>query len=152
MKRMLKYIIASSLLLMFSGCNDWLDVQPKSEIRSDIQFETEGGFKDALIGVYLGLTEDALYAKDLTWHFVDILAQQYPLHSLSTNIGIKNYEYTSTTVMPRIENIWLKAYNAIANINNELEYLRRKRVFWIRSIMLLLKANCWVCGLMFISI
>ena len=135
MKRMLKYIIASSLLLMFSGCNDWLDVQPKSEIRSDIQFETEGGFKDALIGVYLGLTEDALYAKDLTWHFVDILAQQYPLHSLSTNIGIKNYEYTSTTVMPRIENIW-----------------RRKRVFWIRSIMLLLKANCWVCGLMFISI
>ena len=30
MKRMLKYIIASSLLLMFSGCNDWLDVQPKS--------------------------------------------------------------------------------------------------------------------------
>lgn len=89
MKRMLKYIIASSLLLMFSGCNDWLDVQPKSEIRSDIQFETEGGFKDALIGVYLGLTEDALYAKDLTWHFVDILAQQYPLHSLSTNIGIK---------------------------------------------------------------
>ena len=86
MKRMLKYIIASSLLLMFSGCNDWLDVQPKSEIRSDIQFETEGGFKDALIGVYLGLTEDALYAKDLTWHFVDILAQQYPLHSFE-------YEY-----------------------------------------------------------
>lgn len=32
-----------------------------------------GGFKDALIGVYLGLTEYALYAKDLTWHFVDIL-------------------------------------------------------------------------------
>ena len=127
MKRMLKYIIASSLILMFSGCNDWLNVQPKSEIRSDIQFETEGGFKDALIGVYLGLTEDALYAKDLTWHFVDILAQQYPLHSLSTNIGIKNYEYTSTTVMPRIENIWLKAYNAIANINNELEYLEKKK-------------------------
>ena len=144
MKRMLKYIIASSLILMFSGCNDWLNVQPKSEIRSDIQFETEGGFKDALIGVYLGLTEDALYAKDLTWHFVDILAQQYPLHSLSTNIGIKNYEYTSTTVMPRIENIWLKAYN--------WNIWRRKRVFWIRSIMLLLKANCWVCGLMFISI
>ena len=68
MKRMLKYIIASSLILMFSGCNDWLNVQPKSEIRSDIQFETEGGFKDALIGVYLGLTEDALYAKDLNRH------------------------------------------------------------------------------------
>lgn len=121
MKRMLKYIIASSLLLMFSGCNDWLDVQPKSEIRSDIQFETEGGFKDALIGVYLGLTEDALYAKDLTWHFVDILAQQYPLHSLSTNIGIKNYEYTSTTVMPRIENIWLKAYNGDAKLLQKSE-------------------------------
>ena len=28
MKRMLKYIIASSLILMFSGCNDWLNVQP----------------------------------------------------------------------------------------------------------------------------
>lgn len=55
MKRMLKYIIASSLLLMFSGCNDWLDVQPKSEIRSDIQFETEGGFKDALIGGLSGI-------------------------------------------------------------------------------------------------
>ena len=40
MKRMLKYIIASTLLLKFSGSNDSLDVQPKSEIRSDIHFET----------------------------------------------------------------------------------------------------------------
>ena len=29
--------------------------------------------------------------------------------------------------MPRIENIWLKAYNAIANINNELEYLEKEK-------------------------
>lgn len=127
MKRLLKYIIASCLVFTFFGCNDWLDVQPKSEIRSDIQFETEGGFKDALIGVYLGLTDNALYAKDLTWHFVDILAQQYPLHSLSSNIGIKNYEYTSSVVMSRIEEIWLKAYNVIANINNELDFLDKKK-------------------------
>ena len=38
------------LLLLAASCESWLDVQPKTEIKESTMFETEQGFKDALIG------------------------------------------------------------------------------------------------------
>lgn len=41
------YLIAWSI----SSCSDWLDVQPKTAIPADKLFETESGFRDALIRI-----------------------------------------------------------------------------------------------------
>ena len=48
----MKHIVLSFLigLLVLSSCSDWLDIQPKTEVKEDKMFETESGFKDALIG------------------------------------------------------------------------------------------------------
>ena len=52
---MKKVIMALCLIwsLAFVSCENWLDVKPKAEIKWDVFFETEQGFKDALLGCYL---------------------------------------------------------------------------------------------------
>lgn len=127
MRSIFKYCILSLILLQTIACNDWLDVKPKSEIQAEEQFKTEGGFKDALIGAYIGMTDEALYGKDMSWHFVDILAQQYELSPTSMNIEIKDYNFNDLKVNPRIEKMWLRAYNVIANINQALTYIEKNK-------------------------
>ena len=47
----LKYgMLAGTLLL--GGCNNWLDVDPKSQVKQEVLFESEAGFQDALTGIY----------------------------------------------------------------------------------------------------
>ena len=48
--RHFKYIIVSAITLLILSCTDWLDIQPQTEIKQDKLFESESGFKDALIG------------------------------------------------------------------------------------------------------
>ena len=55
------------VLVLGAGCeNDWLDEQSSNQLTAEEQFETIDGFKDALIGSYIGLTAEELYGKDLS--------------------------------------------------------------------------------------
>mgnify|MGYP000044762271 CR=1 FL=1 len=49
--RIVKYIGLAGTLLV-GGCSDWLDVDPKSQIKQEVLFESEAGFRDALTGIY----------------------------------------------------------------------------------------------------
>ena len=49
------------MLLLATSCENWLDVKPKAEIKWDVMFETEQGFKDALIGCYYNLADESVY-------------------------------------------------------------------------------------------
>ena len=51
--RIVKYIGLAGVLLL-GGCSDWLDVDPKSQIKQEALFESEAGFRDALT-VYIRL-------------------------------------------------------------------------------------------------
>ena len=65
---------------LLESCQDWLDVEPKSEIKSDLMFESESGFRDALNGVYILMRGTDLYGKEATWGFVDAIGQQYTVY------------------------------------------------------------------------
>ena len=66
-------LIIGFCLLSFglSSCSEWLDVKPKSEIKEDELFKTEQGFKDAMTGVYVLMTEAQLYGREMTFGLVD---------------------------------------------------------------------------------
>lgn len=118
-------VIAAVALAGMTGCQDWLDVQPKTEIKQDKMFETESGFKDALIGAYMLMTDSMTYGREMTVTFLDVLGQQYELKSSNKYYYAKSYDYSrfkSTT-----ENIWLKNYRTIANLNALLEALEEKQ-------------------------
>jgi len=116
------------IILSASSCEKWLDVTPATQIRGEEQFKSEAGFKDALIGVYIGMAAPELYAKDMTWNLVDLLSQQYAtLPNLATYPEIQQYQYRATRAIPKIDALWNKSYNVIANINNALGYIDENR-------------------------
>lgn len=80
MKQIKYYIYKFALLipvLALGACNDWLDISPRTEIKSDDNFSSEQGYKDALTGVYILMTDQAVYGKEMTFGMVDVLAQYY---------------------------------------------------------------------------
>lgn len=119
---MRKNIIIASVLIAAMGlgsCNDWLDVTPKTEVKVKDNFKTEVGFKDALTGVYLLVASSDLYGRELTYGMADVLAQQYTDIYSTTHpyYYMRNHDFTNDQSIAQIENVWTKAYNAIANIN-----------------------------------
>ncbi|WP_211233395.1 RagB/SusD family nutrient uptake outer membrane protein [Pontibacter actiniarum] len=124
LRKVTKTLAGLCLLLTVSSCDNWLEVTPKTQIRAGDQFKTEAGFRDALMGAYIGMTAPELYARDMTWNMVDLLSQQYaPLPSLAGYAELQQYRYKATRVVPKLDAVWNKTYNIIANINNALHYL-----------------------------
>jgi hypothetical protein len=128
MKKNIKNLaIVFLMILSFSSCEDWLDVTTSAEINADDQFQTEQGFKDALIGAYIGMTAPELYARDMTYNIVDLLSQQYEtLPTLAQFDQVQRYEYQNVFASNQIDNLWAKNYNVIANINAALGYMESK--------------------------
>lgn len=130
MKLINRYILPLVLCIVSLSCKKgWLDATSSAQIRADDQFNTEAGFKDALIGVYIGMTDRSMYAEDMTWHLADLLAQQYnTLSSLAPYSVLQSYQYKSVTGMPRVDAMWNKAYAVIANINLALENIEKNKM------------------------
>lgn len=64
-KKILKY----SILFLSSiavGCNDWLDVQPKSQVKEEELFKSEAGFREALTGIYTLMGRTTTYGGNNT--------------------------------------------------------------------------------------
>lgn len=128
-KNIIKILLGLTFLIVSVSCsNDWLDEQSSTQITAEEQFESVDGFKDALMGVYLGLTEPELYAKDMSWNLVDVLSQQYATFSNSASYaGVQQFKYETARSSGQIEALWSKAYNVIANINLALEMIDKNR-------------------------
>lgn len=127
MKKILFFIIC--LFPVLFSCSKWLDVKPKSEIKSDVMFETEQGFKDAMIGCYIGMSNRTIYGQELTMTFLDAMAQQYDF--TTSGIGYvysaaSRYDYGMSNVEMISNKIWLDMYNVIANVNNIIKNLEGK--------------------------
>ena len=138
-----KLIICLLPLLALSACSDWLDVEPKSEIKLDIMFETEQGFKDALTGCYMLLSDDQLYGATLTCTFLDVLGQQYALLGATSSPYYNASRYIYSNYESTISGIWSKMYNAIANINALIEGLEANQSVLHPSIYAMTKAEAY---------
>lgn len=126
MKKIRNIFLTGILLVMCTSCQEWLDVEPKSEIKSDLMFESESGFRDALNGVYILMRGADLYGREATWGFLDGIGQQYDTYSQSAKYYYAaRYMYARTSNMS--DGIWSKAYKTIANINNIVENIDKKK-------------------------
>ena len=113
----MKKIIGLFLIgtLTFTSCESWLDVTPKVNVEEEDLFKNEQGFKEALTGIYIKMSETPLYGREMTYGFIDQLAQRY---NNSQNASADYYEETWDT-------FWKESYNLIANINNLLSNIEK---------------------------
>ncbi len=119
MKRNKLIIIGLLSIFTLASCDEWLNVSPKTEIKSQDNFSSEQGYKDALTGVYLLMTDGSLYGRELTFGLSDVLAQYYTgIEGTSNSYYYPSlYNYDNEVSVSVINTIWLNMYNAIANVN-----------------------------------
>lgn len=125
MTHLSKNIILFLTVASFASCNDWLDVTPRTEIKSSVNYQDEQGYKDALTGIYLSMTETSVYGKELTYGMVDVLSQMYTGISSTSHAYYNDahYAYDETNCESRINALWSKGYNVIANINELISHI-----------------------------
>lgn len=127
--KILKYMLGLFLATSFTSCNDWFDVSPKSDVKADDLFQQESGFRDALTGVYSLMSTTGSYGRQLTFGYVDVLAQYYN-SSTSNNheyIDTRSYLYDEPKDKTALETIWSNQYKGIANLNAMLMFIDEKR-------------------------
>ena len=103
------------LFVCLTGCENWLDVSPKTEVKEDELFAKESGYKTALLGAYIQMASSDLYGGNLTMGFMDVLAQYYSITAeKSTYMAASTYDYAHSDVKPIVTRIWSDIYYIIA--------------------------------------
>lgn len=144
MKNSIKYLLLSAAALAAVSCESWLDVTPPSEIRAEAHYSSAEGFQQTLIGCYLAMGETDLYGENLTWHMVEILGRQYDArkNTAADDYDLDRYNYKTTKSTEVIEKVWEKSYSVIANVNDALDHIDRRKDDSTRSTTASSRANC----------
>ncbi len=125
-----KILLLLFLPLLF-GCNDWLNVIPEEEVDEEELFGDGEGYRNALNGVYSRISGSDMYAQQLTWGFLDVVAQYYNINKMSQYGAYPkayNGDYDNTEVRSVLDKVWRGAYTSIANCNNLLQNIENEDV------------------------
>ncbi len=129
---MKKYIITALCtgLLFLVSCNEWLDVQPKTMVEEREFYSREIGFMESLTGIYIKMANTNLYARNLSYGFLDVLGQRYQAENSIVYQDPLLYTFPSTKTEATTSSIWKGMYNTIANVNNLVKWTdKNKKAF-----------------------
>jgi hypothetical protein len=112
-------ISAAFSILVFVSCSKWLNVKPESQVAAEQLFSSQAGFEEAVNGVYTRCSQPGEYGDELTFGFLDVLAQNYsiPAGDYQGYLQTSIYNYTDNNFISRKDTVWSGLYNAIANCN-----------------------------------
>lgn len=102
-------------ILLMSSCS-WLEVSPNNEVN-----EKDLDLRNALNGIYLKLSNTSLYGSNLSYGFIEVLAQRYlpeRMNNTSSYYKASKFLYDDASVKSIISNIWSNAYNGVASCNH----------------------------------
>ena len=77
MKKLIYLPVCLGMLFFSAACENWFDVSPKSDVKAEDLFQQESGFRDVLTGVYSLMSAPESYGRQLSFGYVDVLAQYY---------------------------------------------------------------------------
>lgn len=141
MKNRFSYIVIFAVLLI-SSCTKWLDVKPKIEVETQKMFSSETGFKDALTGCYISLTNRSLYGEALTVSTIEYLAIHWTTQAKTVSEAIQKHDYTNVDVIAKMDDIYARLYKTIAYTNELLAYIdTNKSSFKNEKLRLMIKGE-----------
>ena len=108
MKKTLYVLIG---LLALTSCEDWLDVAPNTDVPAKELFTTENGFMSSLAGLYIVMTEEDTYGKNLTFGLMDQLVQMYDKLPDGTSDRNSIYVYDRETNTYNTKGVLAKFHN-----------------------------------------
>lgn len=116
-------LAASSLTV--SSCSDWLNVKPSNQTEASVIFSSEKGFQEVMAGVHILMSSPNLYGRELTFGMTDVIGGMWANFSnqQAKYYTLQAYDYEKVTSTTLIDSVWMRQYNAIAQINNMLDYV-----------------------------
>ncbi len=127
MKRKI-YIFLMATLILFTGCDSYLDVTPSDKQTADQLFAVKDGFYTALNGIYDELASTSLYGQELTWGALDVMSKRYVAPQGNTAYqDLSSGNFTSTYAAPILSAIWGNAYELILSTNILMEQLENRK-------------------------
>lgn len=114
----------TAIALWQTSCENWFDVRPKTQVAATDMFANEGGFIDVLTGVYIQMSNPAMYGREMTFGTVDCIGKVYSSAGTREYNDLLNHRYDTRYSEPKVDSIWQMTYKAIANLNiliDELE-------------------------------
>jgi len=128
MKKIYKLLTILFLSLSLTSClNEWLTVNPKTDMTRDILFSTESGFKDALTGVYIQLKSTGGYGERLTMTTIEHLVTSWDVTSSTTEQRLNQFLFTDAGVEASMSAIFSQQYKVISSINAILDQIDSKK-------------------------
>ncbi|MBC9930052.1 RagB/SusD family nutrient uptake outer membrane protein [Chitinophaga qingshengii] len=118
-----RLLILAMLMLIFSSCKKWLDVDLINQVDENKLFSREQGFVDALAGSYNQMAERELYGRKLSFEMLDVLAQYYSYNGIGVEYKqMRDYQYKDAAVRKEIDDVWRDLYSNIAAVNNIIRW------------------------------
>lgn len=122
MKKIKNLLIVFCVLCGFSGCTDWLTIQPETQIVKEDMFKTQGGFYDALIGCYTLMRNNYSPDGPMITETLEYMANMwYVAASQGTAYDYVVHDYRANFVEMALSSLFLEQYKLITNVNVLLE-------------------------------
>lgn len=143
MKNIYRLFLLITLSLPLSSClNEWLTVNPKTDMTRDMLFSTESGFKDALTGVYIQLKSNKGYGEALTMSTIEHLVTSWDVTANTTQQRLNQFLYTDAGVELALNSVFSQQYSVIASINAILDKIdSNKELFLTKNLYELIKGE-----------
>lgn len=113
-------MLTLSATLLFTACDDFLDITPDGQVKRDDMLLTTEGIESALYGAYAQMRQPELYGMALSVYGIEVLAQNMDCRgsNLTENMGTYNWEYSDVRYWG--ESLWTAMYKNISNVNSVL--------------------------------
>ena len=124
----MKYIVSLLMsVMLFTSCDKWLDVKSDLDIYETDLFEGANGYYAVLNGIYMKMGGTSLYGRELTLGAVEAWSRTYVLteENHRNYYNIANFDYTTSEARTIADNIWLSAFNVVAEANNLIQGLEK---------------------------
>lgn len=110
------------LILLCTGCKEWIDVQPSDRLEEEQLFENRAGYLKALNGVYIEMANASMYGQFMSAGQLDVMGQYYyAVNSLNPFYEYMIYDYTDSGPKAGFDAVWRKTFSAIYNLNVLIE-------------------------------
>ena len=124
MKNMKNLLLVPCLMFCLSSCQDWLTIQPETQVTKEDMFKTQGGFYDALIGCYTLMRDNYSPDASMVVGGVEYMANLWiTATDGGTAYDFASHDYRADLVEMNLSQLFLKQYEIIANVNTLLEYI-----------------------------
>ncbi|GIQ57654.1 membrane protein [Flavobacterium collinsii] len=131
MRANIKLFFISVIVTFFSSCSDdIINKEPLDQLAPETLFQTEGGFRSALDGVY-GLMKQDFYGYSMGIYTIpeaigdDLLGSTNSKDFSFDNSSLSIYPLAYNSSTGGIEGFWKISYQAIYNVNTIIKYARK---------------------------